>query len=306
MKTQTIRIQGAARLVCICAVIAGLTGCAAPTASFRGAPGSYHRQYNNLFATLSAKSLDWASTNTVWLCPRPIDAVWKTAIDIASQSQGVLGMHEEQDRRWICFMKGREAQDSAENKVRKATFGGFREQWVAVFFRSSPGAAATEVDVCFVDPLSLKTIPAPLLGAEFSACLQVHMFSVPAWHEKYVDIDWSRRHVRATAAQAKPLPRMIPQKEGNAKLIGDWMSKRMRLELGLVQSPDVVQSLEMIVGRIKAATGASQMQTRVYILASPHINAFALPNGDIFVSSGLLDTMDGPDQLAAVMAHEID
>jgi predicted Zn-dependent protease len=45
---------------------------------------------------------------------------------------------------------------------------------------------------------------------------------------------------------------------------------------------------------------------RVFVIAKKEVNAFALPNGNVFVYTGLLDFVkDDPDQLAAVLSHEI-
>ncbi len=41
------------------------------------------------------------------------------------------------------------------------------------------------------------------------------------------------------------------------------------------------------------------------VLASPQINAFALPGGPIYITAGLLQHLDSDDMLAAVLAHEI-
>ena len=44
---------------------------------------------------------------------------------------------------------------------------------------------------------------------------------------------------------------------------------------------------------------------RFSILRDPMVNAFALPNGSIYVNTGLLAAMENDGQLAAVLAHEI-
>jgi len=44
---------------------------------------------------------------------------------------------------------------------------------------------------------------------------------------------------------------------------------------------------------------------RVYLLDLPGLNAFVMPNGSIFIQSGLLLRVEDESQLAAVMAHEI-
>ncbi len=42
-----------------------------------------------------------------------------------------------------------------------------------------------------------------------------------------------------------------------------------------------------------------------HVLESPQVNAFCLPGGKIFVYTGLLKLVDNPDQLAAVLGHEV-
>ncbi|HEX2711755.1 MAG TPA: M48 family metalloprotease, partial [Candidatus Acidoferrales bacterium] len=44
---------------------------------------------------------------------------------------------------------------------------------------------------------------------------------------------------------------------------------------------------------------------RFRVLRDPDVNAFALPNGSIYVNSGLLSRMENEAQLAGVLAHEI-
>jgi predicted Zn-dependent protease len=43
---------------------------------------------------------------------------------------------------------------------------------------------------------------------------------------------------------------------------------------------------------------------RVQVLKSPHLNAFALPNGHIYINAGLLGRFRNEAQLATVLAHE--
>jgi len=40
-------------------------------------------------------------------------------------------------------------------------------------------------------------------------------------------------------------------------------------------------------------------------LRDPEPNAFALPNGSIYVTTGLLALLDNESQLAAIIAHEL-
>lgn len=48
-----------------------------------------------------------------------------------------------------------------------------------------------------------------------------------------------------------------------------------------------------------------KLQFRFYVVENPIYNAFALPNGMIFVNTGLLSVLDNEAQLAAVLGHEV-
>jgi len=60
-------------------------------------------------------------------------------------------------------------------------------------------------------------------------------------------------------------------------------------------------SERLLAGRL-AGTGT---QVRVRVVKNPLLNAFALPNGAVFLHSGILSRMDNEAQLAAVLGHEL-
>jgi predicted Zn-dependent protease len=49
----------------------------------------------------------------------------------------------------------------------------------------------------------------------------------------------------------------------------------------------------------------SPIQYRVRVIADPSLNAFAYPHGSIYLHSGLLARLDGEDELATVLGHEM-
>ncbi|MBV1906539.1 MAG: M48 family metalloprotease [Pseudomonadales bacterium] len=57
--------------------------------------------------------------------------------------------------------------------------------------------------------------------------------------------------------------------------------------------------------RLLAAKGLSKNSYYFSVLDNPVVNAFALPDGYIFVNRGLIAYLDNEDQLAAVIGHEI-
>ncbi|AGF75033.1 peptidase, M48 family [Bartonella australis AUST/NH1] len=63
--------------------------------------------------------------------------------------------------------------------------------------------------------------------------------------------------------------------------------------------------LEKITNRLTAASQNPDLVYNVIILDSAHINAFSLPNGSIYVTSGMLELANDSSEVAAVLAHEM-
>jgi beta-barrel assembly-enhancing protease len=68
--------------------------------------------------------------------------------------------------------------------------------------------------------------------------------------------------------------------------------------------PEVEQYLDRVVaGLYREPIGDGRLHVRV--VADPTLNAFALPNGALFIHTGMLARLDNEAQLAAVLAHEL-
>jgi predicted Zn-dependent protease len=63
--------------------------------------------------------------------------------------------------------------------------------------------------------------------------------------------------------------------------------------------------IEKTVARLVAASERPDLTYTVVILNSPAINAFALPNGTIYVTRGLITLANDEAELASVLAHEM-
>lgn len=60
-----------------------------------------------------------------------------------------------------------------------------------------------------------------------------------------------------------------------------------------------------IVDRIKKASPELEFSISVHIIQSPAVNAFAVPGGVVFLTTGIIHQMENEDELAGVLAHEI-
>lgn len=85
--------------------------------------------------------------------------------------------------------------------------------------------------------------------------------------------------------------------------LGDWFFDQQKAELKLVTETPANAALEAIGARL---TEGSAYPFRWYIARDPTLNAFAIPGGIIVVHSGLMLAADSADELAGVVAHEIE
>jgi len=74
---------------------------------------------------------------------------------------------------------------------------------------------------------------------------------------------------------------------------------------GLVFHDAAVDQRLTAIGRSVLPEGALEnVEWQFHVLRDPMVNAFALPNGSIYVNAGLLARAENDDQIAGVLAHE--
>ncbi|MDO9413518.1 MAG: M48 family metalloprotease [Pseudolabrys sp.] len=74
---------------------------------------------------------------------------------------------------------------------------------------------------------------------------------------------------------------------------------------GVYDNARLQATIEKTVDRLVAASERPDLKYRVTILNSPAINAFALPNGNLYISRGLVALANDKAELASVLAHEM-
>jgi beta-barrel assembly-enhancing protease len=83
------------------------------------------------------------------------------------------------------------------------------------------------------------------------------------------------------------------------------MRREIALEGAVVEEPAVADAFAALLARLLPAFGALPLDPEVVVVDSPVVNAAALPGGIVVVYTGLMRTLDTPDEMAAVLAHEI-
>jgi predicted Zn-dependent protease len=74
---------------------------------------------------------------------------------------------------------------------------------------------------------------------------------------------------------------------------------------GAYEDPKLQAKLASVVDRLVAASDRPDLAYKVTILNSPAVNAFALPNGQLYVTRGLLGLANDSAEFASVMSHEM-
>lgn len=108
------------------------------------------------------------------------------------------------------------------------------------------------------------------------------------------------RQAQAPTPQAAPGPEdmMTPsQRREHERLVASYG--------GAYNDPKLQAEIQQIVTRLVASSERPDQKYRVTILNSPAINAFALPNGSLYVTRGLLALASDNAEIASVLAHEM-
>ncbi len=102
---------------------------------------------------------------------------------------------------------------------------------------------------------------------------------------------------------AEPLARRTPL------YVEEQLGENMQQQVQVIMRPCKETSaadlaIEPLIDEL-AYISDSPFDVRLTFVRMPAPNALALPGGRILVTSGLLDTLENPDELAAVLAHEL-
>ncbi len=287
-----------------------LFGCGIGKVTYVTAPGAHHSHDGNglksSFVAPEASEIQIAGQAEGF--SRPFEEVWAATLDVVSQYPGILAMNSTGLHRTLLAVKARESKSAPENRKRIATYGSFFEQMLGVAVIKKPDSEETEVAVAVVESgtgnLHNSSSSAQLLFSQ----IKIQLYNSKLWCDKFV-YEKPQQSESKTKVEAEDFQNAANKQYEYFELeqvLGGWISKSMREELITVYAPEVTSWLDDIVDQLKTAAGVTDLKTRVTIIPANGLNAFALPNGNMLVSSGLLDSLDTTGQVASVLAHELD
>jgi predicted Zn-dependent protease len=87
--------------------------------------------------------------------------------------------------------------------------------------------------------------------------------------------------------------------------IGEEFFLAMQQAYPLVQDPFLTSYINRLGKKLVAPLGPQAFKYRFFIIVDPSLNAFAVPGGYVFITTGMIRMMEREGELAGVLAHEI-
>jgi predicted Zn-dependent protease len=103
-------------------------------------------------------------------------------------------------------------------------------------------------------------------------------------------------------------PVALPETPKQTEMLAPTQREHQRILAtygGAYQDARLEAVIAQVVERLVAASERPDLKYRITILNSPAVNAFALPNGQLYVTRGLLSLASDNAELASVLSHEM-
>ncbi len=78
-----------------------------------------------------------------------------------------------------------------------------------------------------------------------------------------------------------------------------------QLESQIIKNDSLNALILEISDRVSLAIDSSVFDFQFYVVDSPEVNAYTSFGGMIFINTGLIDFLESPEELAAILAHEL-
>jgi predicted Zn-dependent protease len=101
------------------------------------------------------------------------------------------------------------------------------------------------------------------------------------------------------------LPDLPKNADVNSQSVREEHQRVLAAYGGVYEDPKLHTRLTDIVERLTKGSDQPNLHYKITILNSPAVNAFALPNGQLYVTRGLLALANDSAEVASVMSHEM-
>lgn len=209
----------------------------------------------------------------------------EVAIDVLAEGLRLSGFEDPEPRLW-CYDSIRLAPGSVTGepvKFERAAASGLTEA-LLVSDRSILGATAVHARHLSPRPDRSPAVPIAITGAIVSVALiaVIYFWGLPALADRIalrVPVSWEEKLGEAVLAELAPNDRICGSPElRHLQAIGDMLTQGEE----------------------------SPYRIRVSVVRHPMVNAFAAPGGAVVIHSSLLEKTKRAEELAGVIAHEIE
>ncbi len=98
----------------------------------------------------------------------------------------------------------------------------------------------------------------------------------------------------------------VPEEDERRLWLRSEEEQRVLNRSGLIYKDEEVEAyVNGIARRLHPEETSGQIPFKIFVIKNPFLNAFAFPNGVIYVHTGILASMDNEAQLATLLAHEM-
>ena len=87
--------------------------------------------------------------------------------------------------------------------------------------------------------------------------------------------------------------------------LGDQVLGEVEAHFTLIRDPLLLDYLNRIGQETLQKAGPIPYPFRFYLIKDPQLNAFSVPGGHVFITTGILEIMDSEGELAGLLGHEI-
>ncbi len=111
--------------------------------------------------------------------------------------------------------------------------------------------------------------------------------------------------VSLIAVTCLPAPLRAAMTVEEERELGDKLARELHQKLEIINDPLITEYVNEIGRRLLEEAQDKRFSYHFYVVKEQEPNAFAIPGGHIFVTSGLIRLVDQEDELAGVIGHEI-
>jgi len=106
------------------------------------------------------------------------------------------------------------------------------------------------------------------------------------------------------AGEKSTSPELSPSEQESEFMLGNLESAIMLQGSTLLVAPELEEQVRSVLSKLSPVADFT-LPTRVFIINSPVANAWACPNGDVLITTGLLTLAENVDELAVILGHEL-